>query len=177
MPSLGLWYQSPTWQKVVQVTFPSISLALIHCIYWFLSCFSPHHQEAEGVTKKKTPSICTQGRGGDAAQASSSPSTDLAPARAEQTGTNYLPAAPSYRLHLFPLRNQTGQLSVLIPPDNQNLSCLPLPPFSQSQLLLPLSHTYTDFLLPPSAELWLTSGVVGVFCAVVFFLIRFCLFF
>lgn len=61
-----------------------------------------------------------------------------------ETGTNYPSAVQRYRLHLFPLRNQTGQLSVLIPPDNHNLSCLLLPPFSQSQLLLPLSHTHTQ---------------------------------
>lgn len=83
----------------------------------------------------------------------------------------------SYRLHLFPLRNQTGQLSVLIPSDNHNLSCLLLPPFSQSQLLLPLSHTYTDFLLSPSLELGLTSGMFLLLLPLVLFLPGFYYFF
>lgn len=109
----------------------------------------------QGVPLEQRPGRATsvQNPSEDAVPAATSPSADLAPSRAEETGTNYPSAVQSYRLHLFPLRNQTGQLSVLIPPDNHNLSCLLLPPFSQSQLLLPLSHTYTDFLLSPSLEL------------------------
>lgn len=95
---------------------------------------------------------CPQGCAEDAA-AATNPSTDPTQARVEETGTNYPFAVQSYRLHLFPLRNQTGQLSVLIPADNHNLSCLLLLPFPQSQPLLSLAHTYMDLLPLPRLEL------------------------
>lgn len=111
---------------------------------------------------------CPQGCAEDAA-AATNPSTDPTQARVEETGTNYPFAVQSYRLHLFPLRNQTGQLSVLIPADNHNLSCLLLLPFPQSQPLLSLAHTYTDLLPLPRLELRLTSGAFLVWFYLLFY--------